>query len=84
MVFMCMKADFGRIMQWADQSKSMDVLVHATDFTDLSQAVDIGADGVGCMCTEFLFRIDLERLDLFRSFLYARTKEETDTYKSLM
>ena len=61
--------DFEAIMRWSDSYRSMQVFAEIGSFEDLCRAVEVGADGIGCLRSEFLFRHDNERLDLMRSIL---------------
>jgi len=61
--------DYEVIMRWAYSYRSMQVFAEVRSFADLCRAVEVGADGIGCLRSDFLFRHDNERLDLTRSIL---------------
>ena len=47
--------DFGTIMQWADEARTLKVRTNADSPKDAAQAVKFGAEGIGLCRTEHMF-----------------------------
>eukprot|EP01041_Mallomonas_annulata_P003299 gene3299-6533_t len=76
--------DYDKIIGWADSHNAMHISVNTTNFVEISLAADSRLEGIGCMCTEFLFLNDLERLDLMRMILFAKNTEEREAHVKTM
>ena len=50
-----LSGDFAKVMQWADQVRSLGVRANADTPRDAKQAVDFGAEGIGLCRTEHMF-----------------------------
>ena len=67
--------NFKRIMDWADQYRTMKVRTNADTPRDAKQAVSLGAEGIGLCRTEHMF-FDAERIHHMRKMILADTVEE--------
>ncbi|MEM7301859.1 MAG: pyruvate, phosphate dikinase [Pseudomonadota bacterium] len=65
-----LSGDFGTIMEWADECRTLDVRANAETPADVSQALSFGADGIGLARTEHMF-FEGERLAAIRSLILA-------------
>ena len=70
-----LSGDFGTIMQWADEARTLKVRTNADNPRDAKQAVDFGAEGIGLCRTEHMFFED-ERIPKIRRMILADTEEE--------
>ncbi|HJU30750.1 MAG TPA: pyruvate, phosphate dikinase, partial [Hyphomicrobiaceae bacterium] len=50
-----LSGDFAKVMQWADEARSLGVRANADTPRDAKQAVDFGAEGIGLCRTEHMF-----------------------------
>ncbi len=66
--------DFGRIMTWADEIRTLKVRVNADTPADVKQAVAFGAEGVGLCRTEHMFFQDC-RIPVFREMIVAQSEK---------
>ena len=66
--------NFGRIMTWADELRTLRVRVNADTPRDVKQAVDFGAEGIGLCRTEHMFFQDV-RIPVFREMILAKNEE---------
>ena len=66
--------DFGRIMTWADEIRTLKVRVNADTPADVKQAVEFGAEGVGLCRTEHMFFQDC-RIPVFREMILAKNEK---------
>ncbi len=69
--------DFGRIMSWADQYRTMRVRTNADTPKDAKKARELGAEGIGLCRTEHMF-FETDRIAAFREMICADTKEERE------
>ncbi len=69
--------DFGRIMSWADQYRTMRVRTNADTPKDARKARELGAEGIGLCRTEHMF-FEADRIAAFREMICADTKEERE------
>ncbi len=69
--------DFGRIMEWADQYRTMKVRTNADTPVDVANAVKLGAEGIGLCRTEHMF-FEEERIPKIRKMILSETKEERE------
>ena len=70
-----LSGDFGTIMQWADEARTLKVRTNADNPRDAEQAVKFGAEGIGLCRTEHMFFED-ERIPKIRRMILADTVEE--------
>ncbi|MDO4618551.1 MAG: pyruvate, phosphate dikinase, partial [Clostridia bacterium] len=70
--------EFGRIMQWADEFRTLKVRTNADTPTDAKKARELGAEGIGLCRTEHMF-FEAERIAAFREMICADTVEERET-----
>ena len=66
---------FSTIMQWADKYRRMSVRTNADTPSQASQAVRLGAEGIGLCRTEHMF-FEGERIDYMRQMILARDTPE--------
>ncbi len=65
-----MTGDFGRIMAWADQMRTLKVRTNADTPKDAKQALAFGAEGIGLCRTEHMF-FDKDRIFHVREMILA-------------
>ncbi len=65
---------FGRIMEWADQFRTLKVRTNADTPTDTANAVKLGAEGIGLCRTEHMF-FEPERIPKIRKMILSKTVE---------
>ena len=70
-----LSGDFGTIMGWADEIRSLKVRTNADNPRDAKQAVDFGAEGIGLCRTEHMF-FEEERIPAIRRMIMSDTEEE--------
>jgi pyruvate, orthophosphate dikinase len=75
-----LSGDFGRIMEWADEIRTMGVRANADTPTDARMARDFGAEGIGLCRTEHMF-FESGRIAAVREMIVAET--ETQRRKAL-
>ncbi len=66
--------EFGRIMQWADEFRTLKVRTNADTPADAKKAVELGAEGIGLCRTEHMF-FEADRIAAFREMICADTVE---------
>ena len=66
--------DFGKLMAWADDLRTMEVRANAETPADAKQAVDFGAQGIGLCRTEHMF-FDAARIQDMRQMILAQDVE---------
>ena len=69
--------NFGRIMDWADQYRKLQVRTNADTPQDAANAVKFGAEGIGLCRTEHMF-FDPDRIPKIRQMILARTLEQRE------
>ncbi len=69
--------EFGRIMAWADEFRTLKVRANADTPTDAKKARELGAEGIGLCRTEHMF-FEGDRIDAFREMICADTVEERE------
>ncbi len=69
--------EFGRIMQWADEFRTLKVRTNADTPADAKKARELGAEGIGLCRTEHMF-FEAERIAAFREMICADTVEERE------
>jgi len=67
--------EFGRIMDWADEFRTLKVRTNADTPADAKKAKELGAEGIGLCRTEHMF-FEAERIAAFREMICADTVEE--------
>ena len=70
--------EFGRIMAWADEFRTLKVRTNADTPADAKRARELGAEGIGLCRTEHMF-FEAERIAAFREMICADTAEERET-----
>lgn len=71
------EGEFGRVMEWADEFRTMGVRTNADNPTDTKKALELGAEGVGLCRTEHMF-FDSERIPAIRKMILAETVFERE------
>ena len=69
--------EFGRIMAWADEYRTLKVRTNADTPADAKKARELGAEGIGLCRTEHMF-FGEGRIDAFREMICAETAEERE------
>ena len=69
--------EFGRIMDWADEFRTLKVRTNADTPADAKKAVELGAEGIGLCRTEHMF-FEADRIAAFREMICADTVEERE------
>ncbi len=70
--------EFGRIMAWADEFRTLKVRTNADTPADAKKARELGAEGIGLCRTEHMF-FEADRIAAFREMICADTVEERET-----
>ena len=70
-----LSGDFGTIMNWADDIRTLKVRTNADNPRDAKQAVTFGAQGIGLCRTEHMF-FEEERIPAIRRMIMADNEEE--------
>ncbi len=69
--------NFGTIMGWADEFRTLKVRTNADTPTDAKKARELGAEGIGLCRTEHMF-FGEGRIDAFREMICSSTVEERE------
>ncbi len=69
--------NFGRIMGWADQFRTLKVRTNADTPEDTANAVKLGAEGIGLCRTEHMF-FGEDRIPKFRKMILSDTVEQRE------
>ena len=69
--------NFERIMEWADQFRTLRVRTNADTPADTLTAVKLGAEGIGLCRTEHMF-FDAERIPKIRKMILSETVEQRE------
>ena len=69
--------DFGRVMGWADEFRTLKVRTNADTPADAKKARELGAEGIGLCRTEHMFFED-DRIAAFREMICSDTVEERE------
>lgn len=67
--------DFGIVMGWADEVRTMKVRTNADSPKDALQAIKFGAEGIGLCRTEHMF-FDADRIPAMREMIVSKTVEQ--------
>ena len=70
--------EFGRVMAWADEVRTLKVRTNADTPRDAKKAHELGAEGIGLCRTEHMF-FEEDRIAAFREMICADTLEERET-----
>ena len=71
------EGNFGRIMEWADQFRTLKVRTNADTPRDTAKAVELGAEGIGLCRTEHMF-FGEDRIPKFRRMILSDTVEQRE------
>ena len=66
--------NFGRIMEWADEFRTLGVRTNADTPADTKKAVELGAEGIGLCRTEHMF-FEQDRIPKIRKMILSKTVE---------
>jgi len=66
--------NFGRIMAWADEARTLKVRTNADNPRDTKKAVELGAEGIGLCRTEHMF-FEEDRIPKIRKMILSETVE---------
>ena len=69
--------EFGRVMEWADEFRTLKVRTNADTPRDAKKAHELGAQGIGLCRTEHMF-FEEDRIAAFREMICADTLEERE------
>ena len=69
--------EFGRVMAWADEFRTLKVRTNADTPADAKKARELGAEGIGLCRTEHMY-FDPERIAAFREMICSDTEEERE------
>ncbi len=67
--------DFGRIMKWADEYRTLGVRTNADNPKDTKKAIELGAEGIGLCRTEHMF-FEEDRIPKIRKMILSDTVED--------
>jgi len=66
--------EFEKIIEWADEVRSLKIRANAETIFDVNSALSFGAEGIGLCRTEHMF-FDEEKISLVRQMILAGSKE---------
>lgn len=69
--------DFGRIMSWADEYRTLKVRTNADNPKDTKKAIELGAEGIGLCRTEHMF-FEEDRIPKIRKMILSDTTLERE------
>ena len=69
--------DFGRIMAWADEYRTLKVRTNADNPRDTRKALELGAEGIGLCRTEHMF-FEEDRIPKIRKMILSETVEDRE------
>ena len=69
--------EFGRIMAWADEFRTLKVRTNADTPADAKKARELGAEGIGLCRTEHMF-FEADRIAAFREMICSDTAQERE------
>ena len=69
--------EFGRVMEWADEFRTLKVRTNADTPKDTKKAIELGAEGIGLCRTEHMF-FEPERIFNIRKMILAETTEDRE------
>jgi len=68
---------FGRVIEWADEFRTMKVRTNADTPADARQAREFGAEGIGLCRTEHMF-FEADRIAAIREMIVSKTVEQRE------
>jgi len=68
---------FGRVIEWADEFRTMKVRTNADTPADARQAREFGAEGIGLCRTEHMF-FETDRIAAIREMIVSKTVEQRE------
>ncbi len=69
--------DFGRLMVWADEFRTLKVRTNADNPRDAAQAVEFGAEGIGLCRTEHMF-FEADRLPIVQDMILTKNPAQRE------
>jgi len=69
-----LSGDFAKVMDWADEARTLGIRTNAETPLDVQTAKDFGAEGIGLCRTEHMF-FEADRLAHFREMILATDKK---------
>ena len=69
-----LSGDFAKVMDWADEARTLGIRTNAETPLDVQTAKDFGAEGIGLCRTEHMF-FETDRLAHFREMILAADKD---------
>ena len=69
-----MTGNFGKLMGWVDEARTLQIRANAETPKDAKQALDFGAEGIGLARTEHMF-FDADRIGDMRAMILAENEE---------
>ncbi|MBS1721488.1 MAG: pyruvate, phosphate dikinase [Armatimonadetes bacterium] len=69
--------DFGQLMGWCDEFRTLKVRTNADNPRDAAQAIEYGAEGIGLCRTEHMF-FEPDRLPIVRDMILAKNDTQRD------
>ena len=69
-----LSGDFAKVMNWADEARTLGIRTNAETPLDVQTAKDFGAEGIGLCRTEHMF-FEADRLAHFREMILATDKK---------
>ena len=69
-----MSGDFAKVMDWADDARTLGIRTNAETPTDVETALGFGAEGIGLCRTEHMF-FETDRLGFFREMILSADKK---------
>ena len=75
--------DFQMLLSWADKYRKLQVRANADTPEDAVKALELGEEGIGLCRTEHMFFAS-DRIDIMRGMILSETKEERESYLSLL
>ncbi|MEO0981854.1 MAG: pyruvate, phosphate dikinase [Pseudomonadota bacterium] len=69
-----LSGDFGDLMVWADQARTLKIRTNAETPADVKTAKDFGAEGIGLCRTEHMF-FDAERIPAVRAMILSESEQ---------
>ena len=70
-----LSGDFGIVMEWADEIRTLRVRANADNPKDAAQAIQFGAEGIGLCRTEHMF-FEEDRIPAIRKMILSDTEAE--------
>jgi pyruvate,orthophosphate dikinase len=70
-----LSGDFGTLMSWADEIRTLKVRTNADSPNDAKVALDFGAEGIGLCRTEHMF-FEPDRIPAIREMIVSETEEQ--------